>query len=81
MALEKLTIKAEKSNEGDFADEFEVLFNPNQVQINKIGWTTSGDQLVASNDLATLTIELFFDTTLKGSPPENVQKYTRRFLI
>ncbi|MBS3029032.1 LysM peptidoglycan-binding domain-containing protein [Dolichospermum sp. ST_sed1] len=78
MALEKLTIKAEKSNEGDFADEFEVLFNPNQVQINKTGWTTSGDQLVASNDLATLTIELFFDTTLKGSPPENVQKYTKK---
>lgn len=78
MALEKLKIKAEKSSDGDFADEFEVLFNPNQVQINKTGWTMSDKGLVAANELATLTIELFFDTTLKGSPPENVQQYTKK---
>ncbi|MEG4304899.1 CIS tube protein [Microcoleus sp. D3_18a_C4] len=78
MALEKLKIKAEKSNEGDFADEFEVLFNPNQVQINKTGWIMTTDGPIPANELATLTIELFFDTTLKGSPPENVQQYTKK---
>lgn len=78
MALEKLKIKAEKSNEGDFADEFEVLFNPNQVQINKTAWTVGDDGIVAANDLATLNIELFFDTTLQNSPPDNVQEYTRK---
>lgn len=78
MALEKLKIKAEKSSEGDFADEFEVLFNPNQVQINKTGWTMTENGPVAANELATLTIELFFDTTLKGDPPENVQQYTKK---
>lgn len=78
MALEKLKIKAEKSSEGDFADEFEVLFNPNQVQINKTGWTMTDKGPIAANELATLTIELFFDTTLTGSPPENVQQYTKK---
>ncbi|CEJ48127.1 Peptidoglycan-binding lysin domain protein [Umezakia ovalisporum] len=78
MALEKLKIKAEKSSEGDFADEIEVLFNPNQVQINKTGWTIGEKGLIPSNALATLTIELFFDTTLTGSPPENVQQYTKK---
>jgi hypothetical protein len=78
MALEKLKIKAEKSSEGDFADEIEVLFNPNQVQINKTGWRISERGLTTSNDLATLTIELFFDTTLTGSPPDNVQQYTKK---
>ncbi len=38
MTLEKLTIKAEKNNPGDFADKFKVLFNPNEVQIIKTGW-------------------------------------------
>lgn len=78
MALEKLKIKAEKSQEGDFADEIEVLFNPNQLQIEKAGWTVSADGVVPSNDLATLTIELFFDTTLQSSPPDNVQDYTKK---
>lgn len=87
MALEKLKIKAEKSSEGDFTDEFEVLFNPNQVQISKTGWklTTvsdnngvSGEKVTPANDLATLTIQLFFDTTLTGSPPDNVQQYTKK---
>lgn len=78
MALEKLKIKAEKSQEGDFADEIEVLFNPNQVQINKTGWTISPNGPIASDELATLTVDLFFDTTLKGSPPDNVQQFTKK---
>lgn len=78
MTLEKLTIKAEKSNPGDFAEKFKVLFNPNQVQIVKTGWKIEKNGPVASKDLATLTLDLFFDTTLSGFPPENVQNYTRK---
>lgn len=79
MALEKLKIKAEKNQEGDFAEEIEVLFNPNQVQIDKIGWTYGEKgEPIASTDLATLNITLFFDTTLSSSPPDNVQEYTKK---
>ncbi|MEA5418997.1 LysM peptidoglycan-binding domain-containing protein [Spirulina sp. CCNP1310] len=79
MALEKLKIKAEKDNEGDFAEEIEVLFNPNQVTINKTGWSINQDGYPnASEELATLSITLFFDTTLSGDPPENVQKHTKK---
>ncbi|MFK0735059.1 MAG: hypothetical protein ACFKPT_30930 [Gloeotrichia echinulata GP01] len=31
MTLEKLTIKAEKNNPGDFAQKIEVLFNPSEI--------------------------------------------------
>lgn len=78
MALEKLKIKAEKSQEGDFADEIEVLFNPNQLRIDKTGWTMTANGPIPSDDLATLSIDLFFDTTLQSSPPDNVQDYTRK---
>ncbi|ELS34612.1 MULTISPECIES: LysM peptidoglycan-binding domain-containing protein [Pseudanabaena] len=78
MALEKLKIKAERDQEGDFAEEIEVLFNPNQLQIDKTGWRLGDGYPVAANELATLTINLFFDTTLSGSPPENVQKHTKK---
>ena len=33
---------------------------------------------IASDELATLNVDLFFDTTLKGYPPENVQQYTKK---
>jgi hypothetical protein len=79
MTLEKLTIKAEKSQPGDFSDIFKVLFNPNQITIVKTGWKTDTKNTpVASQDLTTLSIDLFFDTSLTGYPPENVQKYTRK---
>ncbi|NER93782.1 MAG: LysM peptidoglycan-binding domain-containing protein [Symploca sp. SIO1B1] len=79
MALEKLTIKAEKTQPGDFAEEIKVLFNPNQVTINKTGWkSVPNESPVAANESATLSMELFFDTTLTGFPPENVQKYTKK---
>ncbi len=78
MTLEKLTIKAEKNNPGDFADEFKVLFNPNQVEISKTGWKMENYEPVVSKDLTRLSLELFFDTTLTGIPPENVQNYTRK---
>lgn len=78
MALEKLTIKAEKSNPGDFADKFKVLFNPNQVKIVKTGWKMEQYGPVASKELTELSLDLFFDTTLIKFPPENVQNYTRK---
>lgn len=33
---------------------------------------------VASQELTKLSLELFFDTTFTGIPPENVQNYTRK---
>lgn len=78
MTLEKLTIKAEKSKSGDFAEKFKVLFNPNQIEIAKTGWTMGEFGPVASKELTRLSLELFFDTTLTGIPPENVQNHTRK---
>lgn len=77
MTLEKLTIKAEKSKSGDFKDEIEVLFNPNQIEISRTGWTIKKDRPVASKELTRISLELFFDTTLMV-PPKNVQNYTRK---
>ncbi|NJM17717.1 MAG: LysM peptidoglycan-binding domain-containing protein [Richelia sp. RM2_1_2] len=78
MTLEKLTIKAEKNNPGDFAEKFKVLFNPNQIEIVKTGWKMEQYGPVASQELTKLSLELFFDTTFTGIPPENVQNYTRK---
>lgn len=79
MTLEKLTIKAEKSQVGDFADKFKVLFNPNQITIVKTGWKIDNKNgPIASQELTTLTLDLFFDTTLVSYPPENVQNYTKK---
>ncbi len=61
MKLEKLTIYAEDKP----SDPVEVLFNPNQIVITETGWSTGSDgQLVAARNSRTLSIELFFDTTL-----------------
>lgn len=78
MALEKLKIYAEKEQVGDFAQVIEVLFNPSQVVIQKTGWTGDGNNLVSAQQPATLTFDLFFDTTLSGFPPTNVQNQTRK---
>jgi hypothetical protein len=78
MALEKLKIYAEKSQVGQFTEKIEVLFNPNQVTITKSGWSKGSEAgMVAINDPATLTLDLFFDTTLIRFPPPNVQNYTK----
>ena len=78
MALEKLKIYAEKNQVGQFTEKIEVLFNPSQVAIAKSGWTKSSETgIVAVNDPATLTLDLFFDTTLVRFPPPNVQNYTK----
>lgn len=65
MALEKLSIKIEKST-GLYEDEVKVLFNPNQLSYSRSGGqlNTHG-QLIGSDDPTTLTVDLFFDTTIK----------------
>lgn len=63
MALEKLTIQVEESRDS-FTREIKVLYNPNQMIISKSGWVdnqTTG--LVKKNSPASLTVDLFFDTT------------------
>jgi hypothetical protein len=79
MTLEKLTIKSE-SRADVFDKKFKVLFNPNQITIVKTGWKVDGtnNAPIASQELTTLTLDLFFDTTLLSYPPENVQNYTRK---
>jgi len=84
MRLEKLKIYAEKSK-GQKPDRFPLLikvpFNPNQITVTKSGDGVEFDKDKRTynffEDPATLNINLFFDTTLKRNPPENVQNYTR----
>jgi nucleoid-associated protein YgaU len=77
MGLEKLIIKAEKEQAGNFTDVIKVLFNPEKLQISRRGWTVNDKGPVAASELTTITTELFFDTTLPGSTYKNVQHYTR----
>lgn len=77
MGLEKLIIKAEQGQADNFADRIEVLFNPEKLQISKTGWTVGTNGPALSHDLATITVDLFFDTTLPGAKHSNVQFYTR----
>jgi hypothetical protein len=76
MALEKLKIAIEE-NYPTFGRPVEVLFNPQQIQISRSGGTVKEGQLVGGEEPATLTIELFFDTTLGKFGPEDVQRYTK----
>jgi hypothetical protein len=84
MSLEKLKIYAEKSK-GQKPDKFPLLikvpFNPNQITVSKSGGAIEFDKEKGTynffEDPGTLNINLFFDTTLKKNPPENVQNYTR----
>lgn len=88
MVLAKLTIKVETSQDV-FGKTVKVLFNPNQIEIIKTGWAMGANNIPkASESPTTITIDLFFDTTLQlsnkdGTPrmpvenPENVQNYTQ----
>ena len=80
MTLEKLTIKAEKSNSGDFKDEIKVLFNPSEISMTIPGGKMEKYGLVESDELTSLSLNLFFDTSLQGYPPENVHKYTKKIV-
>jgi nucleoid-associated protein YgaU len=69
MALEKLTIQVE-TGENEFNEAFEVLFNPNQISIQKATkWelTPTAERDAPTSQFtygepATLSMELFFDT-------------------
>lgn len=83
MALEKLKIKIETSP-GLYNDEVEVLFNPNQLTYSRSGGklNTHG-QLIGSDEPTTLSVDLFFDTTILEMlnplgyyTPKNVEEFT-----
>ena len=80
MTLEKLTIKAEKTTDGDFKDEIKVLFNPSEITTTFHGRKIEGEGTAESDDRTTLELNLFYDTSLQGYPPENVQKYTSKIV-
>ncbi|MGK7924978.1 MAG: LysM peptidoglycan-binding domain-containing protein [Spirulina sp.] len=80
MALEKLTIKAEKNNPEDFADIIKVLFNPSQITMTIPGGKVDKNGLIKTEEQTSLSVNLFFDTTLAGYPPENVQNYTKKIV-
>lgn len=64
MSLEKLTIEVEGRK-----DTIKALFNPNQLQISRTGWThDTYTGLNAADQPAVLTVELFFDTSLLSTP-------------
>ncbi|HBB31329.1 MAG TPA: peptidoglycan-binding LysM [Cyanobacteria bacterium UBA8803] len=71
MKLEKLKIYVEeKSINGKpifKIKPIEVLFNPNRIEISKVGWTQGfGGTLNPADQPANLSLELFFDTSLVG---------------
>lgn len=82
MKLEKLKICVEqKSVDGkplfDKINPIEVLFNPNRVEINKVGWTQGfGGNLTPAEQPATLSLELFFDTSLVGLKSSDLGVFT-----
>jgi len=74
MALAKLIIIIEDQSKGIPTKEIQALFNPTQVTISKTGASEG-----SKDEPMTLSIELFFDTTLLGkNSPENVQIYTKQ---
>jgi hypothetical protein len=65
MELEKLTILVEhKFPSFDETQPIKALFNPQQISITKTGWQGQGNSLQPADEGATLTVELFFDTSL-----------------
>lgn len=74
----KLKIAVEDENRGfSPKNEIEVLFNPNQIQIQKSGWQISGvdKRVIPSQSPATLTVELFFDTS--APDPSDLSKWEK----
>ncbi|MFB2979714.1 LysM peptidoglycan-binding domain-containing protein [Microseira sp. BLCC-F43] len=65
MELEKLTILG--ASKFPIFDEYQpiiALFNPQQISISKTRWQGQGNSLQPADESATLTVELFFDTSL-----------------
>jgi hypothetical protein len=59
MALEKLTILIEGKPK-----PIKALFNPEQIQITRSGWSQWEGKLIGRDRPATVSVTLFFDTTL-----------------
>jgi hypothetical protein len=80
MALEKLKIAIEKKFP-TFEPPVEVLFNPNQLTISRTGWSTSKGTMAPQDRPSSLSVKLFFDTTLiqfKSPKDRDVRYFTRR---
>lgn len=80
MALEKLKIAIETS-QGQFGEPFEVMYNPNQMQMSRTGGKIDeSDKKFIENEKGqrtTLTMNLFFDTTFKNTVSD-VQEETKK---
>ncbi len=82
MALEKLKILVETAPD-NFGDEFEVLFNPTEISIEKSAkWDRISQPERDTQDVqflhgepAKLSMDLFFDTSEKGT---DVREHTRK---
>jgi hypothetical protein len=74
MELEKLRIVVEnKFPSFDEANPIVALFNPQQISISKTGWQGQGNSLLPADEPATLTIELFFDTSLLDATQSSIE--------
>ncbi|MBD2251982.1 LysM peptidoglycan-binding domain-containing protein [Nostoc parmelioides] len=91
MTFAKLEIWAERDRVGNYQNVFsgsglerklpEIMFNPSEISFEKKGWNQKDNQALAPTDeLMSLNLNLFFDTTLTGYPPDNVQLYTRKIV-
>ncbi|NER38967.1 MAG: LysM peptidoglycan-binding domain-containing protein [Oscillatoria sp. SIO1A7] len=92
MALEKLRIAIEEQGK-KFGKPFAVMYNPNQMQMTRRGGKLSipqpkcndpnpspnpAEQLVEDKEQRpTLTLSLFFDTTLEPTGSQDVQRHTQ----
>lgn len=65
LALEKLTIEIETDGHNRFGLVAKVLYNPKQFSITKVAWKTDTKEgLLPADSPETLSVELFFDTSL-----------------
>jgi hypothetical protein len=65
LELIKLNILVEKKFPiFNYAQPIEALFNPNQITITKVGWQSVKEALSPVDQPATLSMDLFFDTSL-----------------
>ncbi|MEG4069218.1 LysM peptidoglycan-binding domain-containing protein [Microcoleus sp. Pol11C2] len=74
MALEKLTIQLEESK-NKFSKEIPVLYNPQQLTIVKSGWNSDNKALVPDDKPASLTVDLFFDTSAPDSNSDLLNRF------
>lgn len=78
MELVKLKILVEMKSPQTASPEFNkldpivALFNPNRIEITKIGWQDSSKGVIPANQPATLTTEFFFDTSLLETKPSDL---------